>query len=414
MRFPDRLPIPDDVLGIARKLEDAGFETWCVGGAVRDNLLTLENQDFDLTTAATPEDVQRLFRRTIPIGVEHGTVAVLDRNNEPHEVTTFRRDVETDGRHAVVAFGVSLDDDLARRDFTINAMAYHPLRHEWRDRFGGAEDLERRVIRAVGDPAQRFREDYLRILRALRFAARFGFQIDRDTWDAATANVAGLKQLSAERVRDEWFKGIHTARWPSGLLALWRDVGGVEMWLPEIGHRETGNLKVGTGAIDELPPDPVLITSYLSVDPVATLTRLKCSNAEIERGRRIAEHRQAWPEPVSEAAVRRWLAGVGPAADDLLNIAEAEGWGDVLVETAGRVARSKAPLSLGDLAITGDDLLAAAVPRGPAVGQALRMLLDRVLEDPSLNTREKLLELAATSPVSRRTSHPARRKGKPK
>src|SRR5574341_1135810 len=194
MPFPALLPIPEEVLEIARKLEGEGYETWCVGGAVRDNLLGLANQDYDLTTAATPKDVQGLFRRTIPIGVEHGTVAVLDRSNKPHEVTTFRRDVETDGRHALVAFGVSLDDDLARRDFTINAIAYHPLRHEWRDRFGGAEDLKRKVIRAVGDPAQRFREDYLQILRALRFAARFGFQIDRDTWDAAKANVQGLKQ----------------------------------------------------------------------------------------------------------------------------------------------------------------------------------------------------------------------------
>jgi len=273
MIFPDRLAIPDEVLGIARTLEDAGFETWCVGGAVRDNLLGLENHDFDLTTAAAPQDVQRRFRRTIPIGVEHGTVAVLDRENRPHEVTTFRRDVETDGRHAVVAFGVSLDDDLARRDFTINAIAYHPLRHEWRDRFGGAEDLERKIIRAVGDAAQRFREDYLRILRALRFAARFGFQIDRDTWDAATANVEGLKQLSAERVRDEWFKGIRMARWPSGLLELWRDVGALDRWLPEIEKREARAGERGTAAVDQLPPDPVLITSYLSADPVATLTR---------------------------------------------------------------------------------------------------------------------------------------------
>jgi len=126
-----------------------------------------------------------------------------------HEVTTFRRDVETDGRHAVVVYeGVTLEQDLARRDFTINAIAYHPFRHEWRDPFGGATDLEHRIIRAVGDPAARFREDYLRILRALRFAARFEFTIDPATWAAARAAAPGLAQLSAERVRDEWFKGL--------------------------------------------------------------------------------------------------------------------------------------------------------------------------------------------------------------
>ncbi|HET7790856.1 MAG TPA: polynucleotide adenylyltransferase, partial [Gemmatimonadales bacterium] len=159
--FPPRLGIPPAVLKIARKLEEAGFETWCVGGAIRDTLLGVSNHDFDLTTAAPPAEVQRLFKRTVPVGVEHGTVAVLDAENQAHEVTTFRKDIETDGRHAVVEFGVSLQDDLARRDFTINAIAYHPLRHEWRDPFGGADDLEKRLIRSVGDPNWRFQEDYL-------------------------------------------------------------------------------------------------------------------------------------------------------------------------------------------------------------------------------------------------------------
>jgi len=127
MAFPARLPIPDAVVKIATKLEAAGYETWCVGGAVRDNLLGLENHDFDLTTAAPPAEIQRLFQRTVPVGIEHGTVAVLDRAHQAHEVTTFRKDIRTDGRHAVVEFGVSLMDDLARRDFTINAIAYHPV-----------------------------------------------------------------------------------------------------------------------------------------------------------------------------------------------------------------------------------------------------------------------------------------------
>ena len=151
--FPASLPIPDPVLAIARKLEDAGFETWCVGGAVRDSLLETPNKDFDLTTAAPPDKVRKLFRRTVPVGIEHGTVAVIDEHGQLHEVTTFRKDVRTDGRHAEVEFGVSLDDDLARRDFTINAIAYHPLKHDWRDPFDGRTDLlENRVIRAVGEP----------------------------------------------------------------------------------------------------------------------------------------------------------------------------------------------------------------------------------------------------------------------
>ena len=175
MTFPERLPIPTEVLDIARTLEGAGYETWCVGGAIRDNLLGVENHDFDLTTAAPPQEVQRLFPRTVPVGIEHGTVAVLDPRDKLHEVTSFRKDIRTDGRHAVVEFGVSLTDDLARRDFTINAIAYHPLKHEWRDPFTGDADLKKKLIRAVGDPNWRFREDYLRILRALRFSARFEF-----------------------------------------------------------------------------------------------------------------------------------------------------------------------------------------------------------------------------------------------
>jgi len=159
MTFPDRLSIPDEVLKIAQRLEEAGYEAWCVGGAIRDTLLELENHDFDLTTAAPPDEVGRLFKRTVPVGIEHGTVAVLDRDNRAHEVTTFRRDIRTDGRHAVVEFGVSLTDDLARRDFTINAIAYHPIRHEWRDPFKGAEDLRKKVIRSVVDANWQKKED---------------------------------------------------------------------------------------------------------------------------------------------------------------------------------------------------------------------------------------------------------------
>src|SRR2546425_822253 len=227
MKFPDRLPIPEEVLKIAQRLESAGYETWCVGGAIRDNLLELENHDFDLTTAAPPAEVRKLFKRTVPVGIEHGTVAVLDRHNRPHEVTTFRRDLKTDGRHAVVEFGVSLMDDLARRDFTINAIAYHPGRHEWRD------------------PLQR-------------------------------------------------------------------------IWLPEIGR--PGNGKRETGNVDKLPRDPVLITAFLASDPASVLTRLKCSNKDIERGRAIGSWKDKYPDPKHLPAVRRWLSETGEYADDLLAV----------------------------------------------------------------------------------------------
>lgn len=382
------LRIPEEVVRIARRLEEAGYETWCVGGAIRDNLLGIENADFDLATAAPPQVVRKLFRRTVPVGIEHGTVAVLDRRNQPHEVTTFRRDVVTDGRHAVVEFGASLEEDLARRDFTVNAIAYHPLRKEWRDPFGGRQDLEAGLLRAVGDPDRRFREDYLRILRLLRFAARFGFRIDPATWEAARRNAEGLRLLSAERVRDEWFKGLEGAVRPSELVRLWRDVGAVGIWLPELGE------EVRDRVLDRFGfRDPVLMTAYLSSAPAVTLERLRCSNAAIDRARRVGEYRGDWPDPSSDVGVRRWMSRVGSAVDDLLAIAAAEGRGEELARAVEAVRGSGAPLSVADLAVTGRDLMEAGVPEGPEVGRMLRRLLDRVLEDPSANRREELLRV---------------------
>jgi tRNA nucleotidyltransferase (CCA-adding enzyme) len=391
MNFPARLAIPDEVLAIARRLDQAGHEVWCVGGAIRDALLrtrgvdaALEPSDLDFATSATPDQVQALFRRTVNVGVKHGTVGVLDRSRVLHEVTTFRKDVATDGRHAVVVFGVSLEDDLARRDFTINAIAYHPLRHEWRDPFGGAQDLGSRVVRAVGDPAQRFREDYLRILRALRFAARFDFVIEPATWAAARAAAPGLTRLSPERVRDEWFKGLRTARSIAHLLRLWIDAGAAAVWLPGLGTTEW------SGAADRMPRDPILLTALLLPDAPAALRRLRGSNAEIARVEAIA---RGPAEPVADTpeAIRRWLAATRRAADDL-----AELWlmrrGREPAWVAG-VAASRArgePVSRGELALDGNDLAALGVPPGRRIGEVLERLLDRVLADPALNTRERL------------------------
>ena len=384
MAFPATLPIPPEVLKIAKRLDEAGHETWCVGGAIRDNLLGVQNHDFDLTTAAPPATIQKLFKRTVPVGIEHGTVAVLDANNQAHEVTTFRKDIKTDGRHAVVEFGVSIMDDLARRDFTINAIAYHPLRHEWRDPFQGEQDLAKKLIRSVGDPNWRFQEDYLRILRALRFSARFEFRIHARTLEAAKANIQGLAQLSAERVRDEWFKGIQTARKVSKLVALWKGVGATRIWLPEMGAGSTEQ-----GAVDKLPRDPVLITAYLAKDPASLLTRLKCSTKDIERGRAIGLWRDKYPDAKDVVATRRWLSQVGAYADDLLTLLPAPR--SVLRATVDRIRAAGEPLTLKDLAVKGDDLIAAGVRSGPDVGETLQRLLDEVLEDPSRNTRQYLL-----------------------
>ncbi len=394
--FPSTLPIPDEVLAIAKKLEGAGYETWCVGGAVRDNLLGFENKDYDLATAARPDEVQKLFRRTVPVGIEHGTVAVLDRENAHHEVTTFRRDIKTDGRHAVVEFGVELAEDLARRDFTINAIAYQPLRHEWRDPFGGGADLDAKTVRAVGDAEQRFREDYLRILRAVRFAVRFGFEIEESTFQAAQKCSDGLQHLSAERVRDEWFKGLTTAKRPSELVRMWTDVGALEIWMPEVGEKGKGKRGGGEVHISEVTDrfggsDPVFLTAFLSSDPAVTLARLKCSRAEVERGRVIGDNRANLPDAKDDVAVRKWMSRVGDGADDLAAIAQAEDASAELDGAIRRIRSSGAPLTLDELAIDGNDLQSLGLSEGPDVGRVLRTLLEEVLENPDRNDKEYLL-----------------------
>lgn len=384
--------IPESVLAILRRIEAAGYETWCVGGAIRDALAGNPHQDLDLATAAKPEVVRTLFPRTIAVGMEHGTVGVLDDEGVLHEVTTFRRDVTTDGRHAVVEFGVSLDEDLARRDFTINAIAYHPIRQEWRDPFHGYDDFFAGVVRAVGDPAQRFQEDRLRILRALRFAARFNFTIEPATWSAALAQADDTGHLSAERVRDEWVKGIATAQSLNQLVQLWWDSGVTRTWMPEC--RLPGQHQFAAAPLEVAERDPVRATAVFCAPSAPVWRRFKGSNAEIHRAEAI-DRGPARPSNAEPRDVRRWLAAVGAAADDLRTLAlwrghNGDGWTSVLAEIRARGDAT----SRSDLVITGDDLLRAGVAPGPAIGRTLERLLDLVLGDPELNTRESLLRLA--------------------
>ena len=391
MTLPGTILIPEAVVQIARILEEAGHEAWCVGGSLRDTLLGHPESDFDIATSARPEEVQRLFPRTVAVGIKYGTVGVLDRQRVLHEVTTFRRDVVSDGRHAVVEYGVSLEEDLARRDFTINALAYHPLRREWRDPFGGQRDITARVVRAVGDPAYRFREDYLRILRALRFSARFDFVIDPGTWDAAQKAASGLAHLSAERVRDEWFKGLQTARSISRFASLWLQSGAAHTWIPEL---ENGPFS--RGEVAEPPSavrDPILLTALLTASPASVLRRLKASNAEIERAQSM-ENGPGAPPAQDERAVRRWLSAAGSAADDLTALWALRHQAEPPWSETMHVIRQRGdPLARSDLAISGSDLQALGA-RGPEIGQALASLLERVLDEPALNTRERLLTLA--------------------
>ncbi len=429
-----RIRPPHAIREICATLEKAGHEAWCVGGAVRDALLGGAGQavaalDWDIATSAHPEVVQRLFRRTVPVGLKFGTVGVFDRAGVLHEVTTFRHDVETDGRHAVVRFGASLDEDLARRDFTINAIALHPETLELRDPFGGRADLERGVVRAVGDPAERMREDRLRALRALRFAGRFGFGIDPATWDAIRESAPHLGRLSMERVKQELEKVMEQVARPSATIERYREAGVFDALIPSLASAPAARF----AALDYLarpglggrPDRRTLRLAGLFVEPASvtgrdleqTLRMLKCSNHEVKAILGWADGVAALAIDVvelSDAELRRRIARVGrlavPAIGRLLwarGAAQAVmgipvvGEGGDARATARRAARLlyrralriawRDPLSIADLAVDGEDLQHAGIEPGRAIGAALATLLEAVLEDPARNTREQLL-----------------------
>lgn len=405
---------PPAVVRITRRLEEAGFETWAVGGAVRDALVGRPSKDWDLATRARPEEVRGLFRRTVPVGVEHGTVGILD-GATMYETTTFRKDVETDGRHAVVAFAQTLDEDLARRDFTINAIAWHATREEFRDPFGGRSDLKASVLRTVGDAGERFREDYLRILRALRFAGRFSLEIEDSTWQALSGLVAELLRLSPERIRDELLKVLDSDPRPSVALELYRSSGALAVLYPEVstvtpGARSCTEWPDRMRVLDVLPPGNAhrrLAAFVRGLEPehaAALLVRLRLSNQATDSIAWLARAPTIPGIDQPDAVVRRWLSLAGAARLSpvaRLEVAEARaGCGRSAAEVvaawgrAREIARSSPPVTIGDLDLDGAGLKALGLRPGPDFGRILGELLEWVLDDPARNERA-LLEARA-------------------
>ena len=431
---------PPDVREIARRLEKAGYDTWAVGGAVRDVLMGRPLGDWDLATSAHPKEVRRLFRRTVPLGIEHGTVGVLAKDGTMYEVTTFRRDVETDGRHAVVAFAETIQEDLSRRDFTVNAIAWHPLREELLDPFGGVADMGARTLRTVGAPEERFREDYLRILRALRFAGLFEFEIEEGTWRALCGLVEHLRVLSAERVRDELLKILDADPAPRRSLDLYARSGALAALYPELEALRSPGLRseshvaqpvaegnsngpdawtLSVETAQALPPGrpflrlAALVRELEPADVAAMLIRLRFSNAQVDE---TAYRAGAEPMPGPEADdrdFRRWMSASGPErlpALARLDLARARAERRLLLhDRADRVVtswrRAKAvratrpPLDVGALALDGRELIRLGLKPGPHFGRILESLLDWVIDDPGRNRHdllaERALELAA-------------------
>ena len=431
------------VRAVLARLADAGFEAYAVGGCVRDCLLGLTPHDWDVTTAATPEQMMAAFSGVpvIPTGLPHGTVTVL-LDGTPIEVTTFRTEATySDHRHPdEVAFSRCLEDDLSRRDFTVNAMAYHPARGLV-DLFGGQDDLARRVIRCVGDPAARFSEDALRILRALRFASQLDFEIEPATAAAARDARGTLAHVSAERLYAEMPR-----------LLIGPGAGRVLRQFPEIvfevcpclrdtfrfdqknHHHVYDVYEHITYTVDAAPADPVLRWTMLLHDagkpacftlgddgeghfyghPAVSarladecLAALKADRAT--RGRvveLVGLHDRRWE--LTLPSVKRLLSKLGePTVRQLLTVQRADRAGCAPVgrtESDAREAetlrlieeilKSEACFQLRDLAINGDDWLAAGLPGGPAVGQGLQRLLDSVIDGTLENKKTALLSAA--------------------
>jgi len=432
---------PGYVRWAAKILEDAGYETWAVGGAIRNTLLGLPEGDWDLATRAHPEVVLRLFPRTVPVGIDHGTVGVLTRDGVLLEVTTFRKDVETFGRHAVVEFADTLQEDLSRRDFTVNAIAWHPLTGEIRDPFHGKQDLEAGLLRTVGNPEKRFAEDYLRVLRALRFSGRFHFHIQEKTWDAIRAAEGELGILSPERVREELMKVLSEAPTPSRALSLYRLSGVLSALYPEVAAVE-GCLRPGHAEdiwahslllVDSLPSSRPLLRlaaffqgvgvpeccegeeaspakAGAGLDPMergrertaALMIRLRFSNAEI---REVSELIQVGLEPPlsleASGDIRRWLFRAGPQhLNSFSRIWAAKARLDRvpsptvrLLQRLRREVKSGVPLHQGEMAFDGRDLISLGLKPGPRFGEILAALMDRVLDDPSLNEPAALRDI---------------------
>lgn len=419
--------VPANVREVCATLARAGHEAVTVGGAVRDAILDRQPGDWDVATSALPEQVLALFRRTIPTGLQHGTVTVITgKGVESHvEVTTYRGEgAYTDARRPdSVTFGVPLRDDLARRDLRVNAMAYDPEHGRLFDPYGGQQDIADQLLRAVGptgnvyeDAVARFTEDGLRVMRAVRFASVLEFALDPDTERGIVPALPSLAKVSKERISDELDKLLRTRQPSRGLaialrtgiialiaptldLARWGE-GAAERWLARIDATRTPAARLAAFCIELGDPDTD--PRYRDLETLqrveALLKGLKFSNAEATTAAHLASiGRAATVADLRPDEIRRLFAAIGrERIEAALEVWRAQPASDPRVIAEGeRILVEKHPLSGKDLAVAGKDLMTALqIAPGPAIGRILAVLLDRVIAEPALNTREQLLQIA--------------------
>ena len=410
------------------KLKESGFDTWVVGGVIRDAILAQPIEDWDLATLARPNQIREVFSRTVPIGLEHGTVGVLGRDGTLYEVTTFRKDVENLGRHAVVEFSENIEEDLARRDFTLNSMAWNPDTGVILDPFEGRRHIAQGILKTVGLATERFSEDYLRVLRALRFAGQFDLEIEVETWDALLSAVPQLHRLSSERIQEEIVKVLSKAKSPSKTLNYYAVSGVITKLYPEFcnakGSFDPQNFSFSRSVLfcDWIAPSRPLLRLALLLTSVGPdektdadtgkclvenlMKRLRFSNMDTKRTARLVWSFLLDPPAANGQDCRIWLSRVGP---DLFNdicrmwiaaarVKQRDGVNEVqntlyLIRFIRKLLNDKPPLTLRELAVNGNDLQKLGVPPGPSIGRILEELLVAVLKSPELNTHAGLMEI---------------------
>lgn len=435
--------IPDAVVELCRIIERGGFHAWLVGGSLRDLLLERKPKDWDLATSATPQQVIRLFKHVVPTGIQHGTVTVLFRG-ESYELTTLRGEggYSDSRRPDSVEFIQDIEQDLARRDFTLNALAYDPLTDRLIDPFSGLEDMQKGLLRTVGRAEERFAEDGLRVLRAARFVATLELSIESETRAAIPSALAAFRRVSPERVRDEWLRTL-IAREPSRGFELMRETGILDVTSPELAeqagcaqnrfhaydvwthsmkcmdacdrgpvHRLAGLLhdlgKPRTRALSDKTSDYTFYNHEVVGARMADvwLKRYRFSNEQREQVVHLVRHHLVcYSDDWSDGAVRRFVRRVGlEQVGDLLQLARADALAkgrevgaelEALERLRARIEQARdqgAAFGLKDLAVDGRDVMGRlGIAPGPVIGKVLEELLQRVLDRPELNQREALL-----------------------